>query len=86
MDIISDCYEGQYFDCIICSYAMHLCKESLLHDLCNKLSELADFFIIISPHKFPLMKGTYGWEEIETFIQDKIYFRGFKSLHEREIH
>ena len=56
MDILGDCYEGRKFDCIICSYAMHLVKESLLHDFCNKLTEIGNKLIIISPHKFPIIK------------------------------
>lgn len=42
MDIIEGCYDvneiKQQFDCIICSYAMHLVKETMLFDFCNKIS------------------------------------------------
>jgi hypothetical protein len=64
MDIFNGCYGEEKFDCIICSYALHLVKESLLHDFCNKLSEMAKIFIVISPHKFPIIKETFGWEQI----------------------
>ena len=84
MDIISDCFEGKTFDCIICSYAMHLVKESLLHDFCNKLSEISRKLIIISPHKFPIMKESYGWKLEEATVQDKIHFRYFTSCYEKK--
>jgi hypothetical protein len=35
---------------------MHLVKETLLHDFCNKLAELGKLLVIISPHKFPVIK------------------------------
>jgi hypothetical protein len=64
---------------------MHLVKESLLHDFCNKLAEMSKFLIIISPHKFPILKPNYGWEEIESSVLDKIHFRVFKSYQFEDI-
>lgn len=50
-----------------------------MHDFCSKLSEMAEFLIIISPHKLPVMKESYGWEQVEDSVLDKIHFRVFKS-------
>lgn len=35
----------------------------MLHDFCFKLSEMAKWLIIISPHKLPILKEDYGWFE-----------------------
>jgi hypothetical protein len=64
---------------------MHLVKESLLHDFCNKLSEISRFLIVISPHKFPIIKENYGWERVEGCVMDKIHFIVFRSYNFGEV-
>ena len=84
MDILNGSLDAEHYDCIICSYAMHLVKESLLHDFCNKLAKLSDKLIIISPHKLPKMKETYGWKEEQASVLDKVHFRVFSSTAEKD--
>jgi len=73
------------YDVIIISYALHLVKESMLHSFCHKLASLAKRLIIISPHKFPVMKETFGWKEIENSVMDRIHFRVYDSLEYEEL-
>ena len=51
----------------------------MLHDFCNKLAELSEYLIIISPHKLLVMKESYGWTEVENTVSDKIHFRVYRS-------
>jgi len=51
----------------------------MLHDFCNKLARLSKKLAIISPHKFPLMRPTYGWQEVENTVLDRIHLRVYFS-------
>lgn len=48
-------------DTIICSYAMHLCEESMLPSLLWQIGRISDRLIIITPHKRPECNGISGW-------------------------
>lgn len=61
-DIVNDGLP-QEFSCIICSFALHLCKHSMLPDLLWRLSERSNTLVVISPSKFPLI----GKPEVENF-------------------
>ena len=61
-DIVNDGLPKE-FSCIICSFALHLCKHSMLPDLLWRLSERSNTLVVISPSKFPLI----GKPEVENF-------------------
>ena len=48
-----------------------------MHDFCNKLGEMARKLLVIAPHKFPAMKESYGWKEVEHFVLDRVHLRVF---------
>jgi ubiquinone/menaquinone biosynthesis C-methylase UbiE len=56
IDILNGALDEERYDAIIVSYALHLVKESMLHNFCHKLAEISKKLIIVSPHKFPIMK------------------------------
>ena len=74
-DIVTGAIANLKFDTIICSYAMHLCEESMLNNLLYQLSLIADTLIIITPHKRPEIRN--WWKEVKSFkhrgITLKIY-------------
>ncbi len=37
LDIVNGALEGQKYDAVIISYALHLVKETMLYDFCQKL-------------------------------------------------
>lgn len=43
----------QSYSCIICSFAMHLCPEKMLHRLMHQLFIHAPHVVILTPHKRP---------------------------------
>lgn len=51
------------FSCIICSFALHLCEQSMLKSLMYRLSECTNTFVVISPTKFPFI----GKPNVERF-------------------
>jgi SAM-dependent methyltransferase len=63
------------FDCIICSFAMHLCEESKLPALLWKLGEIANTLIIITPHKRPDCDNISGWLLVDEIKLDRVRMR-----------
>lgn len=63
------------FDCIICSFALHLCPTSMLPTLLWQIFNSSNKLIIISPSKFPLI----GKPKVENFTSStsnkRIHFR-----------
>lgn len=65
------------FSLIICSYALHLLEISKLPIFMYRMSEITNNFIIISPHKRPIIRNDWGWSlENETII-DRVKIRHF---------
>ncbi len=75
-DIVNDGLPKE-FSCIICSFALHLCKHSMLPDLLWRLSERSNTLVVISPSKFPLI----GKPAVENFCltanKKRIHFRSY---------
>lgn len=82
-----DCYQFSFKDLskercfykkyslIICSFALHLCPQSLLPNVLYHLSLNADHLLIISPHKKPDIK--YHWRNTENEYFLKIHSKLF---------
>ena len=76
-DIVQGALKNKSYDTIICSYAMHLCEESMLNNLLYQLSLIADTLIIITPHKRPEIK--LWWKEIKSFKNNGITLKIYKN-------
>lgn len=55
-DIVQGALQNKKYHTIICSFAMHLCEQSMLNSLLYQLSLIADTLVIITPHKRPEIK------------------------------
>ncbi len=67
------------YDIIVCSYALHLAPVSTMSALCVSLAMISKYLLIVSPHKFPLMKESYGWDLQEELVEKRIHCRLFVS-------
>jgi hypothetical protein len=56
------------FDCIFCSFALHLVKEDRLLTVCVQLAIVSPHLIIISPHKKPHIESEMGWNLTEEVL------------------
>ena len=70
-DIVSNGLENNY-DTIVCSFALHLCPESMLPILLYQLSLKCNKLIILTPHKRPNCNNIYGWKLKEKIKEDKV--------------
>jgi hypothetical protein len=64
---------------IICSYALHLCQKSYLNNLLYNLSTNCEYFILISPSKYPIIENDY-FELMFSTIINKTHCKIFKSV------
>lgn len=46
---------------VVCSYAFHLCEQSRLAGVCLQLAAVADHLVIVTPHKRPELRETWGF-------------------------
>lgn len=61
---------------IVCSFALHLCPESLLPNVLYNLSQLAQQLVIITPNKKPNI--TQFWEMTDKIVQDRVRLQIYK--------
>lgn len=74
LDIAQGKLEGKW-DTIVCSFALHLCPESLLPQVLWQLRQVATTLIVIAPHKRPDCDGKMGWVLVEERIYNKVRLR-----------
>ena len=63
---------------IICSYALHLCESSYFNNLMYNLSTNCEYFVLISPSKYPIINNDY-FEIIDKIKINKSHCKIFKS-------
>ena len=69
---------GYHAQTVICSYALHLCPKSYLNNLMYNLHEICEYFILISPSKYPIISDEY-FDLIDSTIINKTHCKIFKS-------
>lgn len=70
-DIVINGLENKY-DTIICSFALHLCEESMLPILLYRLSQSSNKLLILTPHKRPDCNGINGWQKSRILKEGKV--------------
>jgi hypothetical protein len=68
-----------YYQTIICSYALHLCDKTYFNNLLFNLSLNCKYFVLISPSKYPII-SEYYFEIIDSTIIHKTHCKIFKSV------
>lgn len=81
LDISNGALDGRKWDLVVCSYALHLAPAGVLPTMCLQMALCSPFFVIISPHKLPVMKDEYGWTLEDEFVHERVHIRLFKSAY-----
>jgi len=63
---------------IICSYALHLCSKSYFNNLMYNLSTNCEYFVLISPSKYPVINDNY-FKLIDGIKIDKSHCKIFQK-------
>ncbi|KAI9204866.1 uncharacterized protein BJ171DRAFT_503905 [Polychytrium aggregatum] len=79
-DIAQGCYPTRSFDVCICSFALHLLDEQKLFSTLYALARMSQWLIIVSPHKRPHIKDTFGWGPLMRELTiDRVHIRCYRS-------
>lgn len=84
-DILKGTLDNKQYSTIICSYAMHLSKPSIIPILLWKLSLISEYLVLLSPNNNPIVKDNNGWELIDNFKKGKCKCRIYKSINKNLI-
>jgi SAM-dependent methyltransferase len=80
-EIAAGAIAGRRYDLIICSFALHLIEQSWLPALLAQLGLISNRLLILTPHKRPEIKTTWGWRLVDEFVHERVRVRLF-SRHE----
>lgn len=79
-DIGQGYLDGKQFSLIICCFALHLVCQSRLFSVCQQMALNSEYFIIITPHKRPIIPSEMGWEIVQELLLDRIRIRLYRSF------
>lgn len=79
--IAAGALDGRHYSLIVCSFAMHLIDESWLPSLLAQLGLIANFLLILTPHKRPQIKPALGWMLEDEFVIDRVRARLYRLRH-----
>jgi SAM-dependent methyltransferase len=74
-DVAAGKLSGSSYSLIVCSFALHLVEPSRLPQLCYQLSEVSENLLVITPHKRPMIRESWGWELQEEMVVQRIRLR-----------
>jgi SAM-dependent methyltransferase len=78
-DIAKGALIARNYSLIICSFALHLADTSRLPLICYHLANISPKFLILTPHKRPVIKAEWGWQ-LETEMQfERVKARLYQS-------
>lgn len=70
---------GRSYSLIVCSFAMHLVERSRLPGLSDALTRIAGALLVLSPHKRPEIRPSWGWELTREMVVQRIRSRLYRS-------
>lgn len=71
--------EGRRYSLIVCSYALHLLEESRLPQVTYQLSRAAPALLVLTPHKRPHLRETWGWRLSGEMVVERVRARHYNS-------
>ncbi len=77
-DIAQGALTDYHFDTVICSFALHLCEESMLNPVLFRLAMISEKLIILTPHKRPDIKAY--WKLENEILLDRVRLREYSPL------
>ena len=70
---------GCRYSLIVCSYALHLLSASRLPLLAYQLSRIAPVLIVLTPHKRPNLRDSWGWHLEDEIVVARVRIRLYKT-------
>lgn len=73
---------GRTYSLVVCSYALHLLAESWLPALAYALTEVTTAFVVVTPHKRPVLRPEWGWHLHRESLVDRARARVYRTFPE----
>lgn len=70
---------GRTYSLVVCSYALHLLAESRLPALAYALTEVTSAFVVVTPHKRPVLRPEWGWHLRRELVVDRARARLYRT-------
>jgi hypothetical protein len=77
--IAAGALRGRRYSLVVCSFAMHLCPESMLPALGTELAQVTPRLLILTPHKRPALRESHGWTLSGERIRERVRARLYTS-------
>jgi len=74
-DVAGGSLRGREYSLIVCSFALHLCETSRLPAVAQALSSVAPVLLLITPHKKPVLRPTWGWRLNREIVVQRVRAR-----------
>ncbi|GIW75567.1 MAG: hypothetical protein KatS3mg104_0630 [Phycisphaerae bacterium] len=82
-DIAAGALRGRCYSVVFCSFALHLLEESRLPGLCWALGEVSDQWVILTPHKRPVIRPQWGWDLKHQMLFQRVRARFYQRTTKR---
>ena len=79
-NIAAGAISDRSYSLIVCSFALHLVEESRLPTLAYQLSLIAPALVIITPHKRPHLRNSWGWSLQDEFVVERVRTRLYQAI------
>jgi SAM-dependent methyltransferase len=77
-DVAAGALAGRSYSLTVCSFALHLAGASRLPVLAWQLSQISDAFLVVTPHKRPLLRPAWGWHLADEIVIDRVRGRCYR--------
>ena len=80
-EALPDQLEGRW-SAVVCSMALHLCERSRLPVVASTLARCADRLLVLTPHKRPEIRASWGWglEDERYDAVERVRGRWYRSV------
>lgn len=70
----------QHYSLIVCSFALHLMETSRLPTVAYQLGRMASQLLILTPHKRPDLRESWGWSLAGEVVNEHVRSRFYESV------
>ncbi|HWE01897.1 MAG TPA: class I SAM-dependent methyltransferase [Tepidisphaeraceae bacterium] len=82
-EISAGAVRDRRYSLMVCSFALHLCEPSRLPGLMYALGQIGDDLLVITPHKRPEIRKSWGWEKVGESLIERVRVRHYRTVARR---
>ena len=71
-DVAAGALAGRRYSLTVCSFALHLADASRLPLVAWQLAQVSEALLVVTPHKRPDLRVSWGWELVDEVLIDRV--------------